>query len=308
MIKSLKSSLRKALPQSAIERLRFLLLTLPRLPEAAYTRRVLQAAPSSPAYLAMTDLQRLQDRYPSAAEYGYSPELVAQRGIGRCQQLLRLPGARNARRFLELGCWDGMVSAALAARGKDTTAVDSRSDGFDERARSSGVALRKMDAAQLSLADESFDFVFSYDAFEHFASPAQVLQEALRVTRPGGHVYLEFGPLYFSAYGEHAYRTIRVPYCQFLFTEATLHTFADQAGLPRIDFAHVNRLSLQDYRDIWAQCAPIAQRVQYRETANLAHLALLRRYPSCFAAKSTRFEDFTVSGISVLLRKRTVAS
>lgn len=305
---SLKSSLRTALPQSAIERLRYLVLTLPRLPQAAWTRRIFEAAPRVPAYLGMQDLARLQAACAPAADYGYSPETVAQRGIERCQQLLRLTGAPSARRFLELGCWDGMVSAALAARGKDATAVDARTEGFDERARRVGVRLLKCDAAAMDFADDSFDFVFSYDAFEHFAAPGRVLAEALRVVKPGGHIYLEFGPLYYSAYGEHAYRSIRVPYCQFLFAEATLNEFADSAGLPRIDFAHVNRLSLQDYRNLWAGCADVAARIQYTETANLAHLGLLRQYPSCFKSKSDQFESFTISGISVLLQKKLRAS
>ena len=296
--------MRKALPQSAIERLRYLVLTLPRLPQAAWTRRIFEAAPATPAYLGAQDLARLQAACAPAAQYGYSAETVARRGVERCLQLLRLPGAPAARRFLELGCWDGMVSAALAQKGKDATAIDARSEGFDERARRGGVQLTAMDAAAMDFADDSFDFVFSYDAFEHFAAPGRVLAEALRVVKPGGHVYLEFGPLYYSPYGEHAYRTVRVPYCQFLFSESTLNEFADGAGLPRIDFAHVNRLSLQDYRDLWAGCADVAERIEYTETSNLAHLGLLRQYPSCFRSKSAHFENFTVSAISVLLRKK----
>ena len=74
-----------------------------------------------------------------------------------------------------------------------------------------------MDAANMQFEDETFDFVFSYDAFEHFASPENVLLEAIRVVRKRGYIYLEFGPLYYSPYGEHAYRSITVPYCQFLF-------------------------------------------------------------------------------------------
>jgi SAM-dependent methyltransferase len=303
-----KSRLRKALPQSAIERLRFMLVTLPRLPEAAFTRRVFLAAPRAPAYLEYQDLERLQHRYPAATEYGYGHDAVEQRGAERCTQLLRLPGATTAHRFLELGCWDGMVSAALCAEQKDATALDSRSDGFDERARRSGVKLMQMDAAALNFPDNSFDFVFSYDAFEHFPSPDRVLQEALRVARPGAHVYLEFGPLYFAPYGEHAYRTIRVPYCQFLFSRTTLNEYSDKAGLERINFHDVNRLSLHDYRAIWQRCASVAERVHYIETADLSHLALVREYPSCFRSKSDDFENFTVSSISVLLRKKATAS
>ena len=36
-----------------------------------------------------------------------------------------------------------------------------------------------MDASNLKFEDESFDFVFSYDSFEHFENAEQVLNEAI---------------------------------------------------------------------------------------------------------------------------------
>lgn len=298
-----KSVIRKLLAQSTIERLRFLLQTLPRLPERAQARRLFLSAPDSPEYLGYEMLETLQNTYPPIIEYGYTKEAVESRGIERAMQLLRLPGSTTSKNFLELGCWDGMVSAALARYGKQTTAVDSRSDGFDERAISRGVALVKADAANLSFPDEMFDFVFSYDAFEHFASPSNVLREAIRVAKPGGYIYLEFGPLYFSAFGEHAYRTIRIPYCQFLFSEETLNIFSEKNHLAPIDFSHVNRWSLADYRNLWRQHSETIKIIRYIEGQNLAHIGLIRRYPSCFKSKSSDFEDFTVSSISVLFQK-----
>ncbi|MDR2213880.1 MAG: class I SAM-dependent methyltransferase, partial [Pseudomonadales bacterium] len=122
-------------------------------------------------------LQSLQEAYRAPPDYGYDADAVERRGIERASQLLRLSGASSAQSFLEIGCWDGMVSAALQRRGKTATAIDNRSDGFDDRARAAGVHLAQMDAARLSFGDASFDFVFSYDAFEHVASPEDVLRE-----------------------------------------------------------------------------------------------------------------------------------
>jgi SAM-dependent methyltransferase len=214
-----------------------------------------------------------------------------------------MQGARTANSFLELGCWDGMVSHSLHRRGKETTAIDNREEGFDERARQVGVHLIKMDAARLLFENASFDFIFSYDSFEHFLVPAMVLKEAVRVLRPGGGIYLEFGPLYFSPYGLHAYQSITVPYCQFLFPTPMLTDFVAQKGLEPIDFDQVNGWSLEKFRALWANNASSLKCLKSHETLDLAHMNLIRAYPSCFRNKSDFFENFTVAHIQILFRK-----
>jgi len=49
-----------------------------------------------------------------------------------------------------------------------------------------GTALLKMDAANLDMADASFDVVFSISVFEHLTDPLAVTKEVERVLRPGG--------------------------------------------------------------------------------------------------------------------------
>lgn len=71
-----------------------------------------------------------------------------------------------------------MVCCILQRMGKKTTALDKESRFFDKRALCEDVKFLKMDAAHLQFEDESFDFVFSYDSFEHFANPGAALQEA----------------------------------------------------------------------------------------------------------------------------------
>jgi SAM-dependent methyltransferase len=267
------------------------------------TRRTFAAAGDSPAYLDAGVLQSLQAEYPYPPEYGYDPDTLERRGVGRATQLLGLPGAREAGSFLELACSDGMVSWALCREGKTATAIDTSRSQFDARARNEGVSLLQTDAADLPLVDGSVDFVFSYNAFEHFASPEAVLREAIRVLGEGGYIYLEFGPLYYSPFGEHAYRSITVPYCQFLFPKSQINDFALQNGLTPIDFSHVNGWSIQEYRELWKKYSHVLQRVRYKESVDLTHLDLIDKYPSCFRSKSDYFENFIVSNVSILCRK-----
>ena len=292
------------MPKSVVSVLRFLWhWDLPRRLEKRRTRRLFATAAAAPSYLDIRALETLQLKYPPPPEYGYDARTLEARGSERALQILRLPAARGARSFLELGCWDGMVSCCLSRKGKTATAIDNRDAGFDERALNEGVSMLPMDAADLRFEDESFDFVFSYDGFEHFASPAGVLREATRVVKNGGHIYLEFGPLYYSPFGEHAYRSITVPYCQFLFPKDLINDFAAQKGLKPIDFSHVNGWSLENYRELWGTYSRVLKKVRYQENLCLSHLNLIRTYPFCFKSKSGCFENFIVAGISVLFEK-----
>src|SRR5438093_2947590 len=48
------------------------------------------------------------------------------------------------------------------------------------------VRLLQMDATRMDFPPGSFDFVYSYDVFEHFPDPAAVLAQIRSVLRPGG--------------------------------------------------------------------------------------------------------------------------
>ncbi len=268
-----------------------------------YTRRILNDAPPTPEFLASALLPELQERYPAVPEYGYGAADLERRGHSRAREILHLPGGARATTTLELGCWDGMVSGELQRMGRQATAVDNRDEGFDPRALAAGARLLRQDATHMEFADGSFDCVFSYDAFEHVAQPDRVLLEAARVTKPGGHVLLEFGPLYFSPRGQHVYRSIRVPYCHVLFPPADLQEFSRQRGFEPIDFSHVNGWSLERYRGLWEQCSRQLRRVEYEEVRDLSHLDLIRRYPSCFKSKAALIDDFIVSSIRVVFEK-----
>ena len=299
----IKPSIRTVLPQSVFNTLRFLLLNFPRSLEKRRSRRIFAAAADAPSYLDISVLETLQMKYPPPPENRYDAHTLKVRGMERSTQILRLPGAREANSFLELGCGDGMVSCCLCRKGKKATAIDTRDAGFDERAVHEGTSLLQMDAADLQFESESFDFVFSYNAFEHFASPENVLREAIRVVRKGGYIYLVFGPLYYSPYGVHAYSSITVPYCQFLFQKDIMNDFTTQNGLKPVDFGHVNGWSVVSYRELWSKYCHVLKRVRYYEQIDLSHLNLIRTYPSCFKNKSDCFENFIVKSISVLFQK-----
>jgi ubiquinone/menaquinone biosynthesis C-methylase UbiE len=266
-------------------------------------RRIFEQAEVKPDWLGAEMLETLQRKNPFPPEYGYDPQSLERRGKERVREILRLINNKNLTNFLELGCWDGMVSCILHRHGKITTAIDNRSEGFDERAIREGVKLLKMDAAHLEFKDESFDFVFSYDSFEHFTQPDLVLQEVIRVAKKGGYIYLVFGPLYMSPKGLHAYRSVTVPYCQFLFRKEVLRNFTHMKGLEPIDFDQLNGWSLDNYRELWNRFSHSLKKVKYYEQIDPSGLDLIMKYPSCFKNKTPGFDNLIVSSIEVLFEK-----
>ena len=301
MNQRLRSTLRTIFPDSFLYRLLVIYTKI----KTDKVRKIFEQAPEKSSWLGWTELESLQGKYPFPPMVSYDPDSLEKRGAKRAEEILRF-GANKRKQletFLDLGCWDGMVCCALHRMGKSATGIDIRSEGFDDRAVREGVTLLQMDATNLEFEDESFDFVFSYGSFEHFSEPELVLQEAIRVLRKGGLLYLDFGALYMAPQGLHAYRSITVPYRQILFPKDLLGEFVKAKGLPSIDFDSVNGWSLEKYRKLWDRYSHRLKKLHYYEIPDLSHLDLIAKYTSCFKGKTESFDNLIITAIRVLSEK-----
>lgn len=263
-------------------------LTLPA--RAAFHR----ASAAAPHFLGHAELDALRAVYPAPQPYGYDEESLLRRGRERAALLEDvLPDFPQRDRFLELGCADGMVTRELTRRGKHALGVDHSPAYFDRRA----TGLTLMNVAALAIADDSIDVVFSFNGFEHFARPDLVVAEGLRVLRSGGLLYLNFGPLYNSHFGLHAYRELPIPFCHFLFPPELLGNHA-------VDHEVLNGWSLAAFRRLWRNVASNVDVLQYDERQERYGLELVRRHPSCFRGKVDSFRELTTSTIEALFRKK----
>ncbi len=148
--------------------------------------------------------------------------------------------------------------------------------------------------------------MFSDATLEHITNPGAAIDEALRVVKPGGYVQIDFGPLYYAPFGLHAYNYTGIPYCHALFTIEDLNALLRNKGIDTpIDQVYVNKRTLAEYRALWASPDDRFTMIVYEEFINYDHLNLIQTYPSCFKDKSADIEDFIVSSISFLMRKRT---
>lgn len=271
---------------------------------ARAARERFDQATGGPAFLSPALLPELAERYPAGAPYGYDPDSLARRGEERARRAAaQVPFDLTGARTLELGCGDGMVSFALSQRGAAAVGVDWRGDGFDPRAAGAGVSLVEADAGALPFGDGEFDVVVSYNAFEHFDDPEAVLAEAIRALRPGGQLALSFGPLYMAPRGLHAYRTVGVPYCQFLFERADLEEFAAERELAPIPFDTVNGWRPAEFRALFESHGGELRARQYEELPHVCGLELVAEYPSCFRAQTDRFDDLTTSTVEALFER-----
>ncbi|HEV7264442.1 MAG TPA: class I SAM-dependent methyltransferase [Falsiroseomonas sp.] len=271
----------------------------------AMRRRLRRAGTGGPAWLGMEELVALQARYAPLPPYGYSEAAILARGEERAAFLARFAGyARpgSAPRSLEVGCLDGLASAALRQRGWEAAAIDRVSSGYDRRAVAAGTMLLTMDAERLAFRDDSFDLAFSYNAFEHIGDPAAALREMIRATRDGGIIHLSFGPLHNAALGLHAYREIRVPFCQFLFRRETLDAYCQAQGLRPVRYDQLNGWSLRQYRDLWSAEGRRLKRLHYVESWSMNGMDLVESHPECFASKGLSFEELAVEHIHAVFR------
>ena len=51
----------------------------------------------------------------------------------------------------------------------------------------------------LAIRSATFDLTISFNTFEHVGDPETTFEEMLRTLKPGGRIYLSFGPLYCGA-------------------------------------------------------------------------------------------------------------
>lgn len=126
---------------------------------------------------------------------------------------------------LDLGCGVGSLTTDLVRLGAE------RAVGIDPDADRIRVARLAARAFHPDLADRveyraltiqeldgraAFDVVVSRDTFEHIHDLPEVLREAARLLRPDGRVYVGFGPLYRSPFGDHGLLGLRVPWAHLL--------------------------------------------------------------------------------------------
>jgi SAM-dependent methyltransferase len=124
------------------------------------------------------------DSYERGRGYGY------HQMIDDLEVQITAPYARGAR-VLELGCGTGLILARIAEIAAEAVGID-LSEGMAQRARDRGLDVRIGSVCDLPFEDDQFDLTCSFKVLAHIPDIEAAVREAVRVTRPGGHLLLEF--------------------------------------------------------------------------------------------------------------------
>lgn len=97
----------------------------------------------------------------------------------------------EGRRVLEAGCGTGLLLSRIAGIASEAVGVD-LSSGMLAHAQARGLDVVQGSVTALPFRDASFDTVCSFKVLAHVPDIDGALRELARVTRPGGHLVLEF--------------------------------------------------------------------------------------------------------------------
>ena len=183
----------------------------------ALARKYLSLAPSRPPkyWTDPAPLERARMEYEIEAEgrlLRYFPELNLQ-----------------GKEVLELGCGYGGSAVRFAELGaKLVVGLEPferpcrEGQAFLAEKRVSNVKFVVGSGEQIPLRTDSFDVITSYDVFEHVEDLEKVLDECLRILRPGGTLYAIFPPFYHPT-GAHLDTWVsKMPWSNVLFRCDTL--------------------------------------------------------------------------------------
>jgi SAM-dependent methyltransferase len=250
----------------------------------------------------------LQSQYTPRDGYKYDHYHTWLRGVNRVKELLSIPQLQKIPiEVLEFACGDGMTGKILSDYGHLVTHHDLQ-DWRDERARNNPFVEADLVNA-FPIEDASYDFIFSYNSFEHIPDPSLTFRELIRLSKPNGLIYLEFGPLYASPWGLHAYKTMYMPYPQYLFSESFILKKLQELGIndlgQQLDTLQpLNKWKLSDFTNLWMddRCEILHE----KHHKDLRHLDIIEKYPNAFNDRGLKIEDVTTQAISVLLRKKGI--
>jgi SAM-dependent methyltransferase len=168
------------------------------------------------------------------------------------------------------------------------------------------------------LASGSIDLCASDAVYEHCVNLEAVMRETHRVLRPGGLVYATYGPMWFSAGGdhfsgrgglEHVFNHLLLDHDSYrrYFAAHLTHAEDSQSGGRYVELDLFSRLATQEYLEIYRR-AGFEVLELILEVSDEA-LAFKGAYPASFERMAERHrercgpDDFLIKGNFVRLRK-----
>lgn len=258
--------------------------------------------------LCYSEAEKLHQKYPIRDHYKYDIESKKGRAAKRFGNLSRFFHLTCVKNIVEVGAGDGRLAYLLAQNGFNIHIIDVEDWRDDDVKRAKNISFNQIDPqGKYEGPTNTTDLVISYNSFEHVADPALALQEMIRMTRPGGYIHLEFGPLYNGPWGLHAYRTYYAPYPQFLLDKSVLQQFVAKNGIydlgaNRQKFQYVNQWALADYRRLVSTLEDRVKVIKFRPKIMTDELWVVFRYLRYFWGHNLSFDELVTDHLTITLQ------
>ncbi|WP_119072408.1 class I SAM-dependent methyltransferase [Aggregatilinea lenta] len=189
--------------------------------------------------------------------------------MNNAEQIDQAIGAISGGRVLDIATGTGstiqwMIEALKDYEwflGVDSVDITLRTFEDENVFESDDVEFQRMDAHHLELNDASFDTVTTTRSLHHFADPAQVMDEIMRVLRPGGHVLI--GDMYSDNQTE-TQMTHVLAHHWWARIDAALgidhtETYTRQQIVDLVEGMGLSRVEYYDYADLGGEATDIAR-------------------------------------------------
>ncbi len=115
--------------------------------------------------------------------------------------------------------------------------------------------------------DSQADIVMSIDAFEHFDDPGDILRQMMKLCKPDGRVWIQFGYTWLHPYGGHLFSLNVFPWAHLVFSETALCRWradfkTDGARRFREVEGGLNQMTLARFERLVAECGITVEKVQ----------------------------------------------
>lgn len=207
----------------------------------------------------------LQSTFPQ-----YDPESQFEIAAKRLHRLGELVDLKE-KKILEVGCGRGYLSKSLADQyGCSVVGIDiSEHVEWQDLRNPPNLDYLALDLYERNpFAEESFDLIVSFVAWEHMMHPFTMLKECCKVLKSEGKMYI-CANLYRSPRASHLYRDIYFPFPHLLFPEEVIAEFCSKQGVSKHwfdEYYYRNKLTYGQYKEYFELLNLGIEYEQFRKT------------------------------------------
>lgn len=186
----------------------------------------------------------------------YESQKMAKRDFSYYSKYINFSGEK----LLDVGCGSGRKTSYYCSKlGMEAIGVDinksfiKKGHARVQNRKTERVDFLVADAAHLPFKRNSFDNVISNDAFEHISDHQGTVSEMNRVVKLGGHICINFGPLWHSPFGSHLGfgEFFSPPWGHLFFSAGSIKDVLMRFGKFREkewdQFKHLNRITAREF-------------------------------------------------------------